>query len=287
MGRFFLLIVFSLGIGSWMIFVAQSDFETAEVTIQGYVSLEKESNYEGIRVEVVNSNRRVFKPKPKRRMTTEASGEYCLEKISVSKGNIGEIFIKWLEQKEISAPYLRLRITKSGYLPVEILVFKFPSVISIPPIELEREDIKHQFNQFSYKDENIRIIKNVTQYKFCITHNYFFFYPQYYNITVETPLKEASGSVILDLQLIFKPIYTTCNEELQRMTPKLADQIKKFVPKAQTIETELPSTIEITNAICVDKALLQKLNGLLSESAIKQIRIVDVSYKKYQTREPS
>ncbi|MEK7813037.1 MAG: hypothetical protein AAB296_04685 [Candidatus Desantisbacteria bacterium] len=284
MGRFFLLIIFSLGIGSWIIFVAQSDFETAEITLQGYVSLEKESNYEGIRVEVINPIRRIFKPKPKRRMTTESSGEYCLEKISVSKGTIGEIFINWLEQKEISAPCLRIRITKSGYLPVEILISKFPQVISIPPIELECEDIRHQFNQFSYKDENIRIIKNITPYKFCITHNYFLFYPKYYNITVETPLKEASGSVTLDLQLIFKPIYTTCNKELKKMTPKLADQIKYFVPKAQTIETELPSTMEITNAIC-DKALLQKLNSFLSDSAIKQIRVADVSYKKYQTSE--
>lgn len=286
MGRFFLLIIFSLGIGSWVTFVAQSDFETAEVTLQGYVSLEKESNYEGIRVEVVNPVRRIFNPKPKRRMTTEASGEYCLEKISVSKGTIGEIFVNWLEQKKISAPCLRVRITKSGYLPVEILISKFPPVISIPQIELEREDIKHQFNQFSYKDENIKIIKNVTPYRFCITHNYFFFYPRYYNITVETPLKEANGSVILDLQLIFKPIYTTCNEEIQGMTPKLANQIKYFVPKAQIIETELPSTMEITNVLC-DKTLLQKLNSLLSDSAIKQIRIIDVSYKKYQSKEPS
>ncbi|MEK7273673.1 MAG: hypothetical protein AAB110_00305, partial [Candidatus Desantisbacteria bacterium] len=253
-------------------------------TLQGYVSLEKESNYEGIRVEVINPIRRIFKPKPKRRMTTESSGEYCLEKISVSKGTIGEIFINWLEQKEMSAPCLRIRITKSGYLPVEILISKFPQVISIPPIELECEDIRHQFNQFSYKDENIRIIKNITPYKFCITHNYFLFYPKYYNITVETPLKEASGSVTLDLQLIFKPIYTTCNEELKKMTPKLADQIKCFVPKAQTIETELPSTMEITNAIC-DKTLLQKLNSLLSDSVIKQIRVADVSYEKYQTSE--
>jgi hypothetical protein len=284
MGRFFLLIIFSLGIGSWTIFVAQSDFETAEVTLQGYVSLEQEGNYEGIRVEVINPNRRIFKPKPKRRMTTESSGEYCLEKISVSKETIGEIFINWLEQKEVSSPCLRIRITKSGYLPVEILISKFPPVISIPPIELEREDIRHQFNQFSYKDKNIRIIKNVTPYKFCITHDYFFFYPKYYNFTVETLLKEASGSVLLDLQLIFKPLYTTCNEELQNMTPKLANQIKYFVPKAQIIETELPSSIELTNAIC-DKTLLQKLNSLLSDSAIKQIRIVNVSYKKYKTKE--
>ncbi|MFH1963709.1 MAG: hypothetical protein ABIJ30_12720 [bacterium] len=284
MGRFFLLTIFSLGIGAWITFVAQSDFETAEVTLQGYVSLEKENNSEGIRVEVINPVRRIFNPKPKRRMTTDTSGEYCLEKISISKGTIGEIFIQWLEQKERSLPYLRIRITKSGYLPVEILISKFPTVLSIPQIELEREDIRHQFNQFSYKDENIKIIKNVTPYKFCMTHNYFSFYPRYYNMTVETPLREANGSVIVSLQLIFKPIYTTCNEELKNMTPKLVNRIKCFVPKAQTIETELPSTLEITNAFC-DKTLLQKLNNLLVDSSIKQIRITDVSYKKYQTGE--
>jgi len=70
------------------------------------------------------------------------------------------------------------------------------------------------------------------------------------------------------------------------MTPKLANQIKYFVPKAQTIETELPSILEITNAIS-SKTLLDKLNNLLVDSEIKQIRVIDVSYKKYQTGESS
>lgn len=286
MGRFFLLTIFSLGIGTWITFVAQSDFETAEVTLQGHISLEKEQNFEGIRVEIINPVRRILKPKPKRRITTDVCGEYCLEKVSVSKGTIGETFICWLEQKKIPTPYLRIRITKSGYLPVEILILKFPPVIHLPQIDLEREDTRHQFNQFLCKDENMKIIKNVTPYKFCATHNYFFFYPRYYHLTVETPLREASGSVILELELIFKPLSTTCTEELKNMRPRLANQIKYFVPKAQTIETELPSIIEITNAIS-SKSLLNKLNNLLLDSCIKQIRVKDVSYKKYQSGESS
>ncbi|MFH1097448.1 MAG: hypothetical protein ABH886_02290 [Candidatus Desantisbacteria bacterium] len=286
MGRFFLLTIFSLGIGTWITFVAQSDIETAEVTIQGHVSLEKETNYEGTRIEIINPVRRIFKPKPKRRITTDTYGEYCLEKINVSKGTIGEIFVQWLEQKERSTPYLRIRITKSGYLPVEILILKFPPIIHLPQIELEREDTRHQFNQFLCFDTNMKIIKNITPYKFCVKHNYFLFYPRCYHLTVETPLREASGSVILDLQLIFKPLSTTCNKELENMTPKLANQIKYFVPKAQTIETELPSILEITNAIS-SKTLLNKLNSLLLDSEIKQIRVIDVSYKKYKSGESS
>jgi hypothetical protein len=284
MGRFLLLIILLFGISAGIIFMAQSDINTVEVTLRGYVTLEKESNFEGVKVEVIRTIHRVFKKEPKRRITTDKSGMYCLEKVKVSEGLIGDIFIRWLEGKDRSIPYLKLRISKPGYLPVDVLIFKFTPTIYIPQIELDRKDIRHKLNIFLYNTPDMKIIKNVTPYKFCPTHNYFLFYPKYYNLTVETLLREAGGSVTVELQLIFTPLYITWEKELEKLTPKLARIIKSFIPKAQAIETELPSTMELNNVIC-SPDLIRKLNKLISDSQIQQIRVIDISFKKYHAGE--
>lgn len=278
MRRFILFLILFFGISFLFYIIILIDFKPSIINISGYVSLEDMANPEGVKVEVVPPYYKAIFRKPVRHFFTNSTGFYKLEEIEAPIGALGEIFILWLDGRKEKTPYLKLRITKKGYLPTEVLILKFTSNVKIPFLILDKEGGRKLLNEIIEEDK-IKIIKNVTKYRFCALHDYLWFYPEYYNLEVIIPTDDERRDIKVKLQLIIDPLYTNFNEELDGASDELEELIKILIPEVSVEDVKLHGGENFANSLC-NPSLIDKLNEILINSKIKHIRLTSIELVK-------
>lgn len=278
MSRFILFLILFFGLTFLFYIIVLIDFKPVTINISGYLSLEDNANPEGVKVEVSPFYYKPIFRKPLKHFFTDSTGYYTLKEVEVPLGPLGEIFILWLDGRKKKQAYLKLKITKKDYLPTEVLIFKFKPSIKIPLITLDKKEGRKQLNMVISENE-VKIIKNVTKYKFCPIHDYLWFYPTYYDMEIRMPTENVKKEVVAKLQLIIEPLYTNFEEELDESTSKLRRLIKVFIPEISTEEVKLRGGENFANSLS-NPSLLVKLNEILINSKIKHIRLTYIELVK-------
>lgn len=274
MRRFILFLILFFGTSFLFYIIALIDFKPVTIDISGYVLLKDGANPEGIRVEIIEPYYKVIFRKPVRHFFTDSTGFYKLEKIEAPIGTLGEVFILWLDGRKKKAPCLKLRITKKGYLPTEVLILKFKPTVKIPFLSLDKKGGRNPLNEITSEDE-IKIIKNTTKYRFCAEHDYLWFYPEYYDLELKIPTDDERKDVVAKLRLIIEPLYTNFYEELNESSPKLRSLIKVLIPEVSVEEIKLQGGENFANSLS-NPSLIDKLNEILINSRIKHIRLTAI-----------
>ncbi|MEW6606616.1 MAG: hypothetical protein AB1414_04055 [bacterium] len=278
MRRFILFLILFFGISFLFYITILRDFKPTTINISGYLSLEDRVSAEGVKVEVVPFYpKRIFR-KPVQHFFTDSTGFYKLEEIEVPIGPLGEIFVLWLDGQKKKAPYLKLRIIKKGYLPVEVLIFKFTPIVKIPFLTLDKEGTRKPLNEV-ISENGIKIVKNITRYRFCALHNYLWFYPEYYDLELIIPTDKPKQNVKLKLRLINEPLYTNFEEELSESADELKGIIKILIPEIPVEEVKLRGGENVANSLS-NPSLVDKLNEILINSKIKHIRLTSIDLVK-------
>jgi len=278
MRRFILFVILFLGISFLFYIIALIDVKPVTINISGYLSLEDNANPEGIKVEVIPFYHKPIFRKPLKHFFTDASGYYNLKEIEAPLGPLGEIFILWLDGRKKKETYLKLKIIKKGYLPTEILILKFKPTINIPCLSLDKETGRKPLNQI-ISENGIKIIKNVTKYKFCPLHDYLWFYPNYYDFELIIPTDDVRKDVQAKLRLIIQPLYTNFEEELNESVEGLRKLIRVLIPEVSTEEVKLYGGENLANSLS-NPSLVDKLNGILINSKIKHIFLTGIELVK-------
>ncbi len=278
MRRFILFSILFFAISFLFYIIISIDFKPVTINISGYLSLENEANQEGIRVEVIEPYHKIIFRKPIRHFFTDSTGFYKLEEIKAPMGILGETFILWLDGQKKKAPYLKLRIVKKDYLPTEVLILKFTPTVKIPFLSLDKKGGRKPLNEITSEDE-IKIIKNVTKYRFCALHDYLWFYPEYYDIELIIPTDEERKDVKAKLRLIIEPLYTNFDEELNESSQELRELIRVFIPEVSTEEVKFQGGENFANSLS-NPSLIDKLNEILMNSRIKDIRLISIKLVK-------
>lgn len=278
MRRFFLFLILFYGLVFLFYIIVLIDFKPVTINISGYLSLEDNANLEGLKVEVSPFYPKPIFRKPVKHFFTDSTGFYKLEEVEAPLGPLGEIFILWLDGCKKKGSYLKLKMTKKGYLPTEVLILKFKPSIKVPLISLDKESGRKQLNEIISENE-VKIIKNVTPYKFCPLHDYLWFYPTYYDLEIRIPTEDVKKEVAAKLRLIIKPLYTNFEEELDESTAKLRRLIRTLIPEISTEEIKLQGGENFANSLA-NPSLLDKINEILFNSKIKHIRLIDLELVK-------
>ncbi|MDI6734966.1 MAG: hypothetical protein QME42_02025 [bacterium] len=278
MRRFILFLILFFGISFLFYIILSIDFKPVTISISGYVLLEDMTSPEGIKVEVVTTYHKAIFRKPIKHFFADAIGFYQLEEINAPKGSVGEIFLLWLDGRKEKAPYLKLRITKKGYLTTEVLILKWRPIIKIPMLSLDREGTRRPLNEIIAGDE-IKIIKNVTKYKFCALHDYLWFYPEYYDLEIRIPTDDKDKNVQAKLRLIIAPRYTNFEEELNKSTPRLKNLIRLLIPEISAEEIKSQGGVDFANSLS-NPSLVDKLNEILIDSKITYIHLTSIELVK-------
>ncbi|MFH1562123.1 MAG: hypothetical protein ABIF11_01700 [Nitrospirota bacterium] len=274
MRRFILFLILFLGISFLFYIILIKDFKPVTISISGYLSLEDMVSPEGIKVEVVKTYHKAIFRKPIKHFFADSIGFYQLEEIDAPVGSVGEIFLLWLDGRKEKAPYLKLRITKKGYLPTEVLILKFIPIIKIPLLSLDKEGSHKPLNEIIAED-GIKIIKNVTKYKFCALHNYLWFYPEYYDLEIRIPTDDNDKDVQAKLRLIITPRYTNFEEEINESTQRLKNSIRLLIPEISAEEIKLQGGVDFANSLS-NPSLVDKLNEILIDSKITHIHLTSI-----------
>lgn len=276
MRRFILFSILFFGIAFLSYIIVLIDFKPVNtVNISGYVSLEDNAIPEGIRVEVIKPYYNVVFREPVKHSFTDSTGFYSLEEVKIYTGALGEVFILWLDGGKKKMPYLKLRITKKGYLPTEVLIFKFTTpTVKIPFLTLDKKEGSKPLNEITSTDK-IKIIKNATRYRFCALHNYIWFYPECYDVEFRIPTDEKRKEVKVKLRLIIEPLYTNFDRELNASIQKLEKVIKEFIPEVPVAEVRLHGGENLANSLS-NPSLVEKLNEILVTSKIRHVRLINI-----------
>ncbi|MEW6095666.1 MAG: hypothetical protein AB1567_03950 [bacterium] len=278
MRRFILFLILFFGISFLFYIIVLIDFKPVTINISGYLSLEDGVTPEGVKVEVVKPYHKTIFREPIRHFFTDSTGFYKLEEIDAPMGSLGEIFILWLDGRKKKVPYLKLRITKKGYLPTEVLILKFSPTVEIPFLTLDKKDGRKPLNEIIAEDK-IKIIKNITKYRFCALDDYLWFYPEYYDLELRIPTDEKRKDVKAKLRLIIEPLYTNFDEELNESAQQLTRLIKVFIPEVSCEEVKLHGGENFANSLS-NPSLIDKLNEILINSRIKHIRLTAIELVK-------
>ena len=278
MRRFILFLILFLGISFLFYIILLRDFKPVTISISGYLSLEDMASPEGIKVEVVTTYHKAIFRKPIKHFFTDSIGFYQLEEIDVPTGSVGEIFLLWLDGHKKKASYLKLRITKKGYLPTEILILKWTPIVKIPILSLDKEGSRKPLNEIIVED-GIKIIKNATKYKFCALHDYLWFYPEYYDLEIRIPTDAKDKDVQAKLRLIIAPRYTNFEEEINESTQRLKNSIKLLIPEISAEEIKSQGGVNFANSLS-NPSLVDKLNETLTDSKITYIHLTSIELVK-------
>jgi hypothetical protein len=279
MRRFILFLILFFGISFLFYIIILIDFKPTTINISGYLSLEDRANPEGVKVEVIPPYYKAVFRKPVRHFFTDSTGFYKLENIDAPMGALGEIFILWLDGRKKKTPYLKLRITKKGYLPTEVLILKFNPNLKIPFLSLDKEGGRKLLNEITAEGDEIKIIKNVTKYRFCALHDYLWFYPEFYNLEIRIPTDDERRDVKAKLRLIIDPLYTNFYEELDKSSDELEELIRMLIPEVSAEEVKLHGGENFANSLS-NPSLIDKLNEMLINSKIKHIRLTSIELVK-------
>lgn len=271
MSRFILFLILFFGLTFLFYIIVLIDFKPVTINISGYLSLEDNANPEGVKVEVSPLYYKPIFRKPLKHFFTDSTGFYTLKEVEAPLGLLGEVFILWLDGRKKKGAYLKLKITKKDYLPTEVLIFKFKPSIKIPLITLDKKGGRKLLNEV-ISENGVKIIKNVTKYKFCPLHDYLWFYPTYYDLEIRIPTDDVNKEVAAKLRLIIEPLYTNFEEELDESTSKLKRLIRVLIPEISTEEIKLQGGENFANSLS-NPSLLVKLNEILINSKIKYIRL--------------
>jgi len=278
MRRFILFVILFFGISFLFYIIVLIDFKPVTINISGYLSLEDNTNPEGVKVEVIPFyNNPIFR-KPVKHFFTDATGFYQLKDIEAPLGALGEIFILWLDGRKKKETYLKLKITKKGYLPAEILILKFKPTINIPFLSLDKEGGRKLLNEIISENE-VKVIKNVTKYKFCSLHDYLWFYPESYDLELIIPTDDLRKDVKAKLRLIIQPLYTNFEDELNESVEKLRKLIRILIPEISIEEVKMYGGENFANSLS-NPSLLDKLNEILINSKIKHIHLTYIELVK-------
>jgi len=278
MRRFILFLILFFGISFLFYIIVLIDFKPVTINISGYISLEDSDNSEGIRVEVVKPYHKIIFREPLQHYFTDSIGFYKLENVKVPMGALGEIFILWLDGRREKVPYLKLRISKKGYLPTDVLILKLRHTVNIPFLTLDKEGGRKPLNEV-ISEHGIKIIKNATKYRFCALHNYLWFFPKYYDLELRIPTDNERKDVKAKLRLIIEPLYTNFDEELNNSAQKLKRLIKVLIPEVSYEEVKAHGGENLANSLS-NPSLIDKLNQILINSNIKHIRLTDIELVK-------
>lgn len=278
MRRFILFLILFFGISFLFYIIVLIDFKPVLINISGYVALENTTNAEGVKVEIVESyNKTIFK-KPVQQFFTDSTGFYRLENIPAPMGPLGEIFILWLDGQKKKGSYLKLRLIKKDYLLTEVLIYEFKPEIKIPLITLDQKGGRKLLNEVTSGD-GIKIIKNITKYRFCPLHNYLWFYPEYFDLEIKIPTDDDRKNVLVKMRLIIEPLYTDFDEELNESGDELSKSIRLLIPEITVEEVNLHGGENLANSLS-NPSLIDKLNEVLINSRIKHIRLTSVDLVK-------
>lgn len=279
MGRFFLFILFLLFISLGFCITAQLDFKSEEISISGSVFLADKSNPDGIKIKIIRPKSQIFTKEINNYCLTDSSGNYYFKNLRAPKGLVGKAFLLWLNGDKEWSPHLRLRLSKEGYLPTDIIIVKYKPDIMIPSITLDNKQQRCQLNQLIYENNQIKILKNVTDYYFCPIHNYFWFYPQRYDIDIVIPTEDKKEIVEAKIRFIIQPIYTTFREEIEGVRHELINTVQRLIPNISQEQVKIYEETAIANLLS-NQSLINKLNLLLHDSKIKHIQLLSANLRE-------